>query len=933
MKIGKPVTLEGAGWDKTRVAPGVVWGGSTEEATREYQSKLKEKGGAVQEIREWLASKYGGPTLTVRGAEGVVVRGVTFTGLDAKGRGRSLAEAVVELERSQVRLEDCVVAGGQQNGVSIAEGCDVELRRCLVAAVWRTGVVVGGKSGDEVQARIVECDVRNCHYAGIRIGRTGGSTIVERCRISGAAWHGVRYDGVSPVIAGSLIFGHARCGIYASGRTEATVRGNVFFRNEMNGMSCWFRNSDRIEGNTFVGNLREGLSVLGASAPVVRRNIFHGSPVAIVRGPIRGKDDGAELTGLPAFGENLFAGNERVCVVHGPEWGEGEERQLEDATGSVRYEPQFRDADARDFGLAAGSPARAAGIGVADPIPFESPWPLLAEEKAIIPDGETRDSRQWKKPGETQRRRGEVRVARRAGPERPKPSARTRGILSVLSLIDGSDVLKLAGDRLWFEHESADPPGKWQGRNEPTFIDGKEWMPVWQGKRSEPFEGLALPFPLPDGKELEVHTTRGRGRVYVSEQPGEANEHTASIYLDDRGPGGADWYEIVVDIQDAPPPLGEDGEYAWQRTDTYVAPSFVRFFPDDPVGGEALDSVHRSLGSDTRPDREILDIVRRGLRRTRNHRTSILRTIGNRYIWGKRPQNPYAVELMYHASDPDDRFGTRHYAVYFGLSVLASPKPPNVLRALVDVCMKGGDVGRVSWGCKDQLGELESYLAPYLESANAEERERAEALGKHFRGEMKFQDWEGQRKTEAAKAEYGDRLPEFRETLLTGTSEKRWEVIRLCLANISLMSLMDDTFIEAWAACGKDRDRKVRSEVARLAGGRWVWGSGKQLPEAIDLMLDLSQDEDRSVRYNAVYFGLSVVREKSDEVVERLIEMAAAAPKYDGNLHGRIAWGLKREKGKADAAIEAFLAAEAADGSTGEKHLRRLYREITGEDL
>ena len=933
LAIKKPVTLEGAGWEKTRIAPGVVWGGSTEEAAREYRSKLKEAGGAVRKVREWLARKYGGPTLAVRGTDGVVVRGLTFTALDAKGRGRTLAEAIVELERSRVRLEDCVVAGGEQHGVAITEGSEVELRRCLVAAVWRTGVVVGGKSGDEVRARIVDCDVRNCRYAGIRIGRTGGSTIVERCRVSGAAWHGIRYDDVSPVIAESLIFGNARCGIYASGRTEATVRGNVFFRNEMNGMSCWFHNRDRIEGDTFVGNLREGLSVLGASEPAVRRNIFHGNPVAIVSGPIKSDDDGAKLTGKPAFSGNLFSGNERICVVHGPDWGEGEERELGAGTQSVTYDPQFRDADACDFGLAAESPARAAGIGVADPIPLESPWPLLPEEKAIIPDGETRDSRQWKKPGEAPPARGEVRVARSAGPKRPEPAARTTGILSVLSLIDGSDILKLTRDRVWFEHESSDPPGKWQGRNEPTFVDGKEWTPAWRGKTCEPLEGLALPLPLPEGKELHVESIRARGSVYVLEQPSDANGHAASIFFDDRRLSGADWYEIVVDIRDVPPPVDEGGEYAWQRTDAFVPPSFTRFFPDDPAGGEALDRVHRALGSDTRPDKEILDIVRRGLRRTRNHRTSILRTIGNRYIWGKRPQNPYAVELMYHASDPDDRFGTRHYAVYFGLSVLASPKPPNVLRTLVDVCMKGGDVGRVSWGCKGQFEGLRQFLPPYLESENVAVRERAEALDKHFRGEIKFQDWEGQRKKEAAKAEYGERLPEFRNMLLSGSSEERWEVIKLCLSTISLMSLMDDTFLEAWAACGEDPSRKVRAEVARLAGGRWVWGNQKQLPEAVDLMLDLSQDEDRGVRYNAVYFGLSVVHDKSEEVIDRLIEMAAAAPKYDGNLHGRIAWGLKREKARAAAAIEAFVAAEGADGSRSEEILSRLYREITGTDL
>ncbi|NQT91810.1 MAG: hypothetical protein HQ559_03545, partial [Lentisphaerae bacterium] len=127
--------------------------------------------------------------------------------------------------------------------------------------------------------------------------------------------------------------------------------------------------------------------------------------------------------------------------------------------------------------------------------------------------------------------------------------------------------------------------------------------------------------------------------------------------------GAAQEYRAKLNVREPPPPLDEDGEFAWERTDTYVPPSFHRFFPDDPAGGEKLDRLYGDLASDKRPDREILDIVRAGLRRTRNHRTSILRTIGNRYIWGKRPQNPYAVEVMYHAADPTDGFGTRHYAV------------------------------------------------------------------------------------------------------------------------------------------------------------------------------------------------------------------------------------------------------------------------------
>jgi hypothetical protein len=74
--------------------------------------------------------------------------------------------------------------------------------------------------------------------------------------------------------------------------------------------------------------------------------------------------------------------------------------ELGDATRSRIEDPQFTDAVGDDFQLKLNSFARRDGIGAADPIPFASPWPLQPEEQAIIPDGETRDSRQWKRTGQ-----------------------------------------------------------------------------------------------------------------------------------------------------------------------------------------------------------------------------------------------------------------------------------------------------------------------------------------------------------------------------------------------------------------------------------------------------------------------------------------------------------------------------------------------------
>jgi hypothetical protein len=70
-----------------------------------------------------------------------------------------------------------------------------------------------------------DSDVRNCYHRCVTL--VTEEATVERCRISGSAWHGIRYDNCSPKILNNHIFGNARSGIYASGQTRATVVGNV----------------------------------------------------------------------------------------------------------------------------------------------------------------------------------------------------------------------------------------------------------------------------------------------------------------------------------------------------------------------------------------------------------------------------------------------------------------------------------------------------------------------------------------------------------------------------------------------------------------------------------------------------------------------------------------------------------------------------------
>ncbi len=351
----------------------------------------------------------------------------------------------------------------------------------------------------------------------------------------------------------------------------------------------------------------------------------------------------------------------------------------------------------------------------------------------------------------------------------------------------------------------------------------------------------------------------------------------------------------------SPPAEAVEAPVTVTKGEEYSPPDFEGYFPDDPEGARKLDAMSETgIYESTLPDDELLEIVRRGFRRTRQR--WILRAFGNRYIWGKYPQNPKAIEIMYHATDGPDFYN----AIYFGLSVVVD-KSSSILRALVDICMRSEDpnvLHRVAWGTKSQTSEILTYLTPYLNAKDEATREKARIVEKILRGELKAFAWSAEKAKARAEAEFTDKLPEIKEKLLHGDSEARRGVLDLINRN-AIALIMDDSFIEAWKACAEDPDWRIRNEVARTFGGHWIWSATGQKPEAIELMLQLSRDEVREVRYNSVYFGLSTVRDKSEEVVRRLLEIAMED--REGNMFHRIQWGLSGSRSTAAKILEDYM--------------------------
>ena len=382
--------------------------------------------------------------------------------------------------------------------------------------------------------------------------------------------------------------------------------------------------------------------------------------------------------------------------------------------------------------------------------------------------------------------------------------------------------------------------------------------------------------------------------------------------------------------------LLEQGDKSGARSTAaaqYSPPDFEKYFPDDTEGGRKLDALWQSSDKDARPDAEILQTIQNGLRRTKEHRTLILRWLGNRYIWNKNPQNPEAIEIMYHAADwrgkNNDPYGTRHYAVYFGLSVV-QPKTPAILRALVELCIAvddPNDLDRIAWGVKNQQADFLIHLKPHHASENESVRDKARLVEQIIKGESKAFAWATEKARERAQEKFSDQLPGIKETLASGSSEKRMETLRL-IAQERLTLIMDDTFVSAYARCAESPEPKIRSEVARQVGERWVWSAEKQNQEAIELMLKLSHDDDREVRGNAVYFGLSTIRNKNETVIKRLLEMALTDRERNrSGTFGRIIWGLASDRDSVKRLLDDYLKSPDLQQA---KAAREIYEAFTG---
>jgi parallel beta-helix repeat protein len=441
--ISKPVRIEGAGREKTRI-----------EAT------------SRREGERWVA-------VSIQSCRDVGLEGLTITSGTRLDEQSGLV--LVDVQDAGVRVEECNLLWGQY-GIGVSGKSDARIERCLVAGIWGTGIAIGR----DASATVTNCEVRNCYHRCITL-RSKGDVRIANNLISGSAWHGIRYDHCSPVIEGNVIRNNARSGIYASGSGEAKIANNLFLRNEMCGISTWYRTNPLIKNNVFAKNERSGLEMDVTTRLVIENNIFYANETAATRFYTSDSRQLADSSPPPELSYNLLWKNtnetpppprprEEILAEHKAriaqlelelaqlkekltdghpqvaakrqeiEMGKELLAAIEKAAAykppelsfsetALRADPLFEDAEADNYGLRRDSPCRGAGkdgadIGATLSVSVTPQYPITPEEKLIIPDAESRDYTLWKK--------GPAGPPLKAAERKPSPAAGERATAEVI---------------------------------------------------------------------------------------------------------------------------------------------------------------------------------------------------------------------------------------------------------------------------------------------------------------------------------------------------------------------------------------------------------------------------------------------------------------------------------------------------------------------
>ncbi len=138
------------------------------------------------------------------------------------------------------------------------------------------------------------------------------------------------------------------------------------------------------------------------------------------------------------------------------------------------------------------------------------------------------------------------------------PAGPTVQSIHVSAQVDGRSLLVIRGNEVGWAHIDWAAPGRHQGSDFPTMINGEKWFPVWPDTgdpallhcncESDFFDQLDPSLPE-EPVSVSVDLVIGRGLVCVEELPTAENGWTLIVDFDDNSGGGPVTYYVILTLE------------------------------------------------------------------------------------------------------------------------------------------------------------------------------------------------------------------------------------------------------------------------------------------------------------------------------------------------------------------------------------------------
>jgi branched-chain amino acid transport system substrate-binding protein len=146
--------------------------------------------------------------------------------------------------------------------------------------------------------------------------------------------------------------------------------------------------------------------------------------------------------------------------------------------------------------------------------------------------------------------------------------------LVIRAYIDGMSRLYIRDNSVWWHHFTHHLPGYHPTSKteppspedmEPTYINGKAWMPIWPCPPDGKEECISSKYDLSlsdsDFSKTErspnLTIVRSRDRTIVNTLPSAGNDYLTVIELNDNASSGAEWYEIILSFDLSDEEIGQ----------------------------------------------------------------------------------------------------------------------------------------------------------------------------------------------------------------------------------------------------------------------------------------------------------------------------------------------------------------------------------------